>query len=129
LLSRSRSGTTPREPAPGLSVTAAATFSEDPDLIAEQQEKAAVSVTPAGASDDKKKSETKPFAPAVPPSQPQPGRIPNPDPPGSASSAPISGFNSSAFSTTTTDLKSSSGGNPAAAGLMMLRRQVSSQSN
>lgn len=123
---RRRAPSMPRELAPGLSVTAAASFAEDPRLLASIPAKPEPTVTTAEASDVKKeKPKAASFTPAVPPSQPQPGRIPTTDPASSTSSTPTSGFSPSAFSNSVTqDPKASSGGNAAAAGLMILRKQA-----
>ncbi|WP_050986316.1 DUF6655 family protein [Schlesneria paludicola] len=65
------------------------------------------------------------FVPAVPPSQPQPGRIPATSPPSSTSSS-TSGFRSDTFSLTQ-DAQGSSGGNAAAgaAGVFIYRSTTS----
>lgn len=91
----------------GVSVNVAQAFHEDP------------SVVPPAPSIAKKPSENKAtpatFVPAVPPSQPQPGRIPSPLPPTSTAPSSASGFNSSTFNISgTQDTQGSSGGNVAA---------------
>lgn len=108
-------------PAPGISVTASSAFHENPklaDTARSQPEKK--------DADDKEKSKATPaaFTPAVPPSQPQPGRIPTTLPPSTTSSDAASGFSSNGtFSTSSgQDAKASSGGSgAAAAGLMILQ--------
>lgn len=104
-----------RPPAPGLSVTASSMFGETPGLVppsppaAFTQKSAGHSISPAS------------FTPAVPPSQPQPGRVPVLTPPTSTTSAGNSGFTSNTFGNpTTSDPKLGSGGSAAAAGLMIL---------
>ncbi len=103
-----------RQPAPGLSVTAAATFGENPDVEPPSPPESFTrkykghSATPAS------------FTPATPPSQPQPGRIPSTLPPTTTTPAPSSGFSSNMYgSSTPSDPKAASGGNAAAAGIMM----------
>ncbi len=104
-----------RPPAPGLSVTATSMFGETPGVVppsppaAFTQKSAGHSISPAS------------FTPAVPPSQPQPGRIPAVTPPTSTTSAGNSGFSSNTFgNATVTDPKLGTGGSAAAAGLMIL---------
>jgi hypothetical protein len=125
---RRRSGNIePRPLAPGLSVTAAATFSEDLDLAAEKAEKSGSDVAPASGS-ERKSDQSKPpsFKPGIPPSQPQLGRVPTPDVlPASAPASPSSGYTSSTYSSSSShDAKASSGGSAAAAGLMILQKQA-----
>lgn len=104
-------------PAPGLSVTAASTFSENPELFA------AKSRAREENKDKPKDNKATPasFTPATPPSLPQPGRIPSTTPPSTTPAAATSGFGSGA--TTGPDSKSSSGGSAAAAGLMILQNR------
>lgn len=104
-------------PAPGLSVTAASTFSENPELFA------AKSRVREENKDKPKDNKATPasFTPATPPSLPQPGRIPSTTPPATTPAAATSGFGPGA--TSGTDGKSSSGGSAAAAGLMILQNR------
>jgi len=97
----------------GTPVNESQIFPEDPEVIPpsppsmakKESEKPKDKVTPAA------------FNPAVPPSQPQPGRIPTATPPSSTSPSTTSGFNSSTFSINSTqETQGSSGGNAAAAG-------------
>lgn len=104
-----------RPPAPGLSVTASSMFGETPGVVppsppaAFSQKSLGHSISPAS------------FTPAVPPSLPQPGRIPVVTPPTSTTSAGNSGFSSNTFGNATApDPKLGTGGSAAAAGLMML---------
>jgi hypothetical protein len=104
-----------RPPAPGLSVTASASFANNLDIEPprppESFTKRAKSQTATPAS----------FTPAVPPSQPQPGRIPSLLPPTTTTPSASTGFSSSMYGTpSSSDAKSTSGGNAAAAGLMIL---------
>jgi hypothetical protein len=121
----SKSG--PRPPAPGLSVTAGASFSEDPELMAARAEKEASVIRPAAGVDNKDvKPKPTSFTPGVLPSQPQPGRIVTPDAPPTSASAQSSGFTSGSHSNAPTQSSNaSSGGNAAAAaaGLIILRQQ------
>ena len=108
-----------RQPAPGLSVTSAATFAEDPNQIPPSP--------PEFFHDKPKSDQTTPasFTPAVPPSQPQPGRIPSPTPPPNANATSSSGFTSGMFGGSgSQDPKSTSGGNAAAAGYMFLQNRT-----
>lgn len=104
-------------PAPGLSVTAATTFAEDEELLAEKMQSRKTPDKPSGAVPAS-------FTPAVPPSQPQPGRIPSAVPPSTTPSAPTSGFSSSTYNSNASQDKSSSGGSAAAAGLIILRNRA-----
>lgn len=109
-------------PAPGISVNAATTFSEDPALLAART-KPRDPAKPKEGGDSKTTPAS--FTPAVPPSQPQPGRIPTTLPASTTSSTPTSGFSSSTFSTTAgQESKASSGGNAAAAGLMIFQSKT-----
>ena len=89
-------------------VNVAQTFTEDPDVI-----------VPAPPNVAKKENKTMPasFVPAVPPSLPQPGRVPSAVPPSSTSPSTTSGFNSTMYNISgSADTSGSSGGNAAAAG-------------
>lgn len=111
-----------RVPAPGMSVTAGNSFPEDPQLIA------AAKIAKAEKKDKDKGKDggvaPASFTPAVPPSQPQPGRIPTTLPPSTTTSAPSSGFTSSTFSGSTTDAKTGTGGSATAAGLLILQNRA-----
>lgn len=108
-------------PAPGISITAASDFGEDPDLVAkaarEREEKK------DGENKDKDKATPALFTPAVPPNQLQPGRIPPTVAPNvTTTSDASSGFSPNGTYSTTQDNKASSGGSgAAAAGLMYLQ--------
>lgn len=119
-----RSRADERVPGPGLSVTAATSFAEDPELLAEaardrgdgkdnDKTKAGKSVAPAS------------FTPAVPPSQPQPGRIPSSTPVSTTPSTSTSGFSAHTFGAGSSlyDSKASSGGSATGAGLMILQNR------
>lgn len=107
-------------PAPGISVTASNTFSEDDELIAASARK--LNEKSADKTKDSNMVAPALFTPATPPSQPQPGRIPVTTPPSTTPSAATSGFSSSMFGgTAVQDAKSSSGGSATAAGLMILK--------
>jgi hypothetical protein len=108
-----------RVPAPGMSVTVGNSFAEDPELIE------AAKIAKAEKKDKGKENSVAPasFTPAVPPSQPQPGRIPTTTPSSTTPSTPSSGF-----SNTATDSKIGTGGSTTAAGLMILQKRAS-QSN
>ena len=110
-------------PAPGLSITAASSFTEDQELIA------AKSRARAEGKEKAKENKATPasFTPAVPPSQPQPGRIPSAVPPSTTPSAPASGFSSSSLNGgTSQDPKATNGGgNAAAAGLLIFQNRAS----
>lgn len=100
----------------GQSVTAAAAFEEDPNV---QPPHPPSSFAEKSKDKESKVSPTS-FTPAVPPSQPQPGRIPSPVPPSSSPSGVGSGFGTGTFNTTNgQDAKAASGGNAAAAGLLI----------
>lgn len=105
-------------PAPGLSVTAASTFTENQELFA------AKTRAKAEGKDKEKENKATPasFTPGTPPSLPQPGRIPSTTPPSTTPAAATSGFGSGT-TTSGTDGKSSSGGSAAAAGLMILQNR------
>lgn len=109
-----------RVPAPGMSVTAGNSFPEDPELIA------AAKIAKTEKKDKGKEGAVAPasFTPAVPPSQPQPGRIPTTLPPSTTTSAPASGFSSSTFGGNATDSKTGSGGSATAAGLLILQNRA-----
>jgi hypothetical protein len=101
-------------PVLGQSVTAAASFEEDPNVKPPR--------SPASFAEKPKDNKVTPasFTPAVPPSQPQPGRIPSPVPPSSSQSGAGSGFGAGTFNTSNgQDGKAASGGNAAAAGLLI----------
>ncbi|MDB5345149.1 MAG: hypothetical protein JWP89_3526 [Schlesneria sp.] len=106
-----------RTPAPGMSVVVGNSFPEDPDLIE------AAKIAKAEKKDKGKENSVAPasFTPAVPPSQPQPGRIPSTTPSSTTSSTPASGF-----SNTATDTKFGTGGSTTAAGLMILQKRAGS---
>ena len=109
--------TEPDVPAPGISVTATSTFAENPELIA------AKARDKSKPKSDKSKESVSPaaFSPTVPPSLPQPGRIPQTTPASTTPSTPTSGFNSS--SSIGQDQRA--GGNAAAAGLIILQNRAS----
>ena len=111
-----------RTPAPGMSVTVGNSFAEDPDLIA------AAKIARAEKKEKGKEGSVAPasFTPAVPPSQPQPGRIPTTVPSSTTAVTPSSGFSSSTFGGTSTDSKVGTGGNATAAGLLILQNRASS---
>lgn len=94
----------------GTPVNKSQLFPENPDIVppkapAVVQEKKVDKVAPAS------------FAPAIPPSLPQPGRVPSPTPPTSTAPSATSGFNSSTFNlSSASETQGSSGGNAAAAG-------------
>jgi hypothetical protein len=101
----------PQAPVSGISVNVAQSFEENPDVvppspqISIKKNESGNKVTPAE------------FTPAVPPSQPQPGRIPSPVPPVTTSPSASSGFRSNTFSISSAqDPQNSSGGNAAAGG-------------
>ena len=100
-----------RPPASGIPVNVAQTFVEDPDVVVPAPNKSLA--TKPGEN----KATPALFTPAVPPSQPQPGRIPSPVPSPSTAPAATTGFGStSMFNLTGTQPASgSSGGNAAAA--------------
>lgn len=104
-----------RTPAPGMSVTVGNSFAEDPELIE------AAKIAKAEKKDKGKESTVAPasFTPAVPPSQPQPGRIPTTTPSSTTPSTPSSGF-----SNTATDSKIGTGGSATAAGLLILQNRA-----
>lgn len=104
-----------RQPAPGLSVAATASFGENPN---EETPRAPEAFT----NKNKNQSATPAsFTPAVPPSQPQPGRIPSTLPPTTTAPSASTGFSSSMYGNpSASDPKAASGGNAAAAGLMIL---------
>ena len=110
----------PHLPAPGLSVTAASSFKEDEELLA-----AKLKSKSEQADKGKESSKTVPasFTPAVPPSQPQPGRIPNTAPPSTTPSSPASGFSSGSVNSTPDPKTIMGGGNAAAAGLMIFQNR------
>ena len=105
-----RSPSMPTDPTTGVPVTVAYMFPEDPDVV--------VPGPPALAKKkDDKPAQPASFVPAVPPSQPQPGRIPSPTPSTSTAPSMTSGFNSTTFGVSgIQDTTGSSGGNAAAAG-------------
>jgi hypothetical protein len=112
-----------RPPARGTAVNVSQLFPEDPDVVPPS--------APASFAQKGKDAKATPasFTPAVPPSQPQPGRIPSPLPPTSTSPAAATGFGSSGTfdMSGTQDAKGSSGGNAAAAsaaGLLMYKNSA-----
>ena len=104
-------------PAPGISITAANSFTEDEELAAAK----ASEVAKAKAKDASNKVAPATFTPANPPSLPQPGRLPTATPPTTTPSAATSGFNSGGSNQ---DQRANSGGNAAAAGLLMLQKRA-----
>jgi hypothetical protein len=111
-------------PAPGLSVNTAAIFNENPQLVAKAREK-----SESKDKDKDKSNKVTPavFTPAVPPSLPQPGRIPSTVPPSTTPSAATSGFSSSTFGSSASG-QDAKGGNAAAAGLMILNTRAAQES-
>jgi hypothetical protein len=109
-----------RQSAPGISVTSAASFEEDPSRIPP---------SPPQFLHEKPSSDAAIpalFSPVVPPSQPQPGQISTPPPSSNSTAAPSSGFTSSTFGSTTGQTpNASSGGSAAAAGLLFLQNRPS----
>ncbi|HEY0982120.1 MULTISPECIES: DUF6655 family protein [unclassified Schlesneria] len=110
-----------RPPAKGIPVNVAQTFDEDPDVVPPSpkllaEKKAENKATPAL------------FTPAVPPSQPQPGRAPSPIPSPSTAPAAATGFSASSMFNITGGQPSngSSGGNAAAAsaGLLIFKNST-----
>ena len=117
-----RSRADERVSAPGLSVTAGTTFAEDPELLAE-----AARIRGEGKDKPKDGKVVAPalFTPAVPPSQPQPGRVPSTTPPTTTPSTSTSGFSAGTFGAGSSlhDSKASSGGSATGAGLMILQNR------
>ena len=111
----------PRLPFGVEPVDVAQTFPEDPDAIPPGP-------PPSFGKKDKPEKVTQAtFTPGVPPSQPQPGRVPSLLPPTSTAPTTTSGFGSSTFSISgSQDAKGSSGGNAAAgaAGMMIFRNSA-----
>jgi hypothetical protein len=113
--------TTSFEDAVGTPVNVSRLFPEDPDVVPPK------AIT---ASKEKKDEKATPasFNPAVPPSQPQPGKIPSTTPSSSTAPASTSGFNSTTFNISgSQDSTGSSGGNAAAlgaAGLLMYKNSA-----
>lgn len=105
----SRTPVSPSDPTTGVPVNVAYMFPEDPDVV--------VPSPPVAKKKDDKPTQPASFTPAVPPSQPQPGRIPSATPSSSTAPAMTSGFNSTTFGVSgIQDANGSSGGNAAAAG-------------
>ena len=100
-------------PAPGISITAAASFGEDEDLFVEKSR--------ALAQKKERERETKATPASFTP------MVPNPPPQPATSAAPTSGFSSSTFGSGngSQDAKATSGGSAAAAGLMILQNRAS----
>lgn len=98
----------------GTPVNDSQIFPEDPDVIPPSPP----SIAKKDADKPKDKVTPAAFNPAVPPSQPQPGRIPTTTPASSTSPSVTTGFNSSStFSINgAQETQGSSGGNAAAAG-------------
>ena len=105
-------------PETGVPVNVAKLFPEDPSVVPP---------TASAMAKAKKDEKAVPasFVPAVPPSLPQPGRIPSAVPPSTVPST-TSGFNSSTFNLTQ-DAQGSSGGNAAAAGAAGMFMYINSQ--
>ena len=105
-----------RPPATGIPVNVAQSFPEDPDVVVPVPNKS------LAAKPGENKATPALFTPAVPPSQPQPGRVPSPIPSPSTAPAATTGFGSaSMFNITGTQPASgSSGGNAAAASAGLL---------
>lgn len=100
---------TPTDPTSGVPVNVAHMFPEDPDVV--------VPGPALAKKKDDKPAQPASFVPAVPPNQPQPGRIPSATPSGSTAASMTSGFNSTTFGVSgIQDTAGSSGGNAAAAG-------------
>ena len=100
---------TVNDDAAGVPVNVTRLFPENPNIVPPR--------APIVAK-DKKEDKVAPasFNPGVPPSQPQPGRVPSATPPTSTAPASTSGFNSSTFNISgSQDTSGSSGGNAAAA--------------
>lgn len=106
---RSTSGPT-NAPVAGTPVNVSQVFPEDPNIVPP---------SPPSVAKGEKKDKAVPasFVPAVPPSQPQPGRIPPTTPATSTAPVPTAGFGSSSIFnlTSSQDGTGSSGGNAAAA--------------
>lgn len=97
----------------GTPVNVAQIFPEDPNVVPPSPPAKSVASKPG-----ENKATPASFTPAVPPSQPQPGRIPSPTPPTSTSPAATTGFSSSSSTYNISgahDSSGSSGGNAAAA--------------
>ena len=106
----------------GTPVNVAQIFPEDPDVVPPAPPKSLAS------KPGESKATPASFSPAVPPSQPQPGRIPSPTPPSSTSPATTTGFstNSTYNIPGAQDAAGSSGGNAAAAsaaGMLIFKAQ------
>ena len=118
-------------PQSGTPVNVAQTFDEDPSVVPPSPPE---SFAKKGNGDKNKTTDNKvtpaAFVPGVPPSQPQPGRIPSLLPPTSTSPSSTSGFNSSTFNISgAQDAHGSSGGNAAAggaAGLLLYKSSTKS---
>ena len=100
----------------GSAVNVAQTFPEDPNVVPPASAKYL-----ASKADGKPENKATPasFTPAVPPSLPQPGRVPSPTPPTSTSPSTTTGFSASnsAYNIPGAhDASGSTGGNAAAAG-------------
>ena len=107
-------------PVLGQSVTAAASFEEDPNVKPPRPPASFAEKSKDNKDNKDNKVTPASFAPAVPPSQPQPGRIPSPTPASSSPSDLGSGFGAGTFNTSNgQDAKAASGGNAAAAGLLI----------
>lgn len=111
----------PRQSAPGLSVTAASEFREDEELLASKLKARAELADKGKEAKDSSKTVPASFTPAVPPSQPQPGRIPSAAPSSTTPVSPASGFQSGVNGAA--DSKSSSGGSATAAGLLIFQNR------
>ncbi len=109
-------------PAPGISITAANTFTEDQELAAAK----ASEIAKAKTKDSANKVAPATFTPANPPSLPQPGRLPSTTPAATTPSAATSGFSTGSSSQ---DQRANSGGNAAAAGLLMLQKRATDASS
>jgi hypothetical protein len=102
----------------GTAVNMSQTFTEDPNVVPPASAKYLASKAGENKPPDTKATPAS-FTPAVPPSQPQPGRVPSPTPPTSTSPATTTGFSSSSSAYNipgAQDATGSSGGNAAAAG-------------
>ena len=112
----------------GTPVNVAQTFPEDPDVVPPASAKYLASK--AGETKPENKATPAVFTPGVPPSQPQPGRVPSPTPPTSTSPSATTGFsaNNSAYNIQgAQDATGSTGGNAAAAsaaGMYIFKSQV-----
>ena len=105
------SNTTPNSSETGTPVNMAQTFPEDPNVVPP----AAVKSLANKPTDNKATPAL--FVPGVPPSLPQPGRIPSPIPPSSTAPSTTTGFSTGTYHLPgSQDATGSSGGNAAAAG-------------